>query len=93
MSRINYRVGAVQRHGTHPILTYVVKGAVWYQGESNAGGAYKYRTLHPAMIESWRAEFKNPDLAFYFVQLAPWDPKVDPWCARSRGPKQLGRVA
>lgn len=56
----------------HPILNYQVKGAVWYQGESNASQAYKYRSLHPAMIENWRADFKNPDLAFYFVQLAPF---------------------
>jgi sialate O-acetylesterase len=56
----------------HPILNYQVKGAIWYQGESNAGQAYKYRSLHPAMIENWRADFKNPNLAFYFVQLAPF---------------------
>jgi len=55
-----------------PLLNYQVKGAIWYQGESNAGGAYKYRSMHPAMVENWRADFKNPDLAFYFVQLAPY---------------------
>ena len=58
----------------HPLLNYRVKGAIWYQGESNAGQAYKYRTLFPAMIESWRADWKNPELAFYFVQLAPFTP-------------------
>jgi sialate O-acetylesterase len=56
----------------HPLLNYRVQGAIWYQGESNAGNAYQYRTLHPAMIENWRADFKNPELAFYFAQLAPW---------------------
>jgi sialate O-acetylesterase len=56
----------------HPIINYGIKGAIWYQGESNAGNAYQYRTLHPAMIDSWRADFKNPDFPFYFVQLAPW---------------------
>jgi sialate O-acetylesterase len=56
----------------HPLLNYQVKGAIWYQGESNVGQAHKYRSLHPAMIENWRADFKNPDLAFYFVQLAPF---------------------
>ncbi len=62
----------------HPLLNYQVKGAIWYQGESNAGNAFKYRSMHPAMIENWRADFKNPDLAFYFVQLAPFGgvPKV-----------------
>ena len=40
---------------------------------SNAGKkAYEYRTLHPGLIENWRADWKNPDLAFYFVQLAPF---------------------
>ena len=58
----------------HPLLNYRVKGAIWYQGESNTGQAYKYRTLFPAMIESWRADWKNPNLAFYFVQLAPFSP-------------------
>ncbi len=57
----------------HPILNYQVKGAIWYQGESNAGNAFKYRSMHPAMIENWRADFKNPELAFYFVQLAPFN--------------------
>ena len=58
----------------HPLLNYRVKGAIWYQGESNTGQAFKYRTLFPTMIESWRADWKNPDLAFYFVQLAPHTP-------------------
>ena len=56
----------------YPILNYRVKGAIWYQGESNAGNAAKYRAMHPAMIEQWRADFKNPELAFHFVQLAPY---------------------
>jgi sialate O-acetylesterase len=56
----------------HPILNYQVKGAIWYQGESNHKNAFQYRSLQPAMIENWRADFKNPELAFYFVQLAPF---------------------
>lgn len=56
----------------HPLLNYQIKGAIWYQGESNAGNAYKYRAMQPAMIENWRKDFNNPDLAFYFVQLAPF---------------------
>ncbi len=55
-----------------PLLNYRVQGAIWYQGESNAGNAYAYRKLHPGMIESWRKEWSNPNLAFYFVQLAPY---------------------
>lgn len=53
-----------------PLVPYSVRGAIWYQGESNAGRAYQYRTLFPAMIQSWRAAFKQEDLSFHFVQLA-----------------------
>jgi sialate O-acetylesterase len=56
-----------------PIVPYGVKGAIWYQGESNAPRAYQYRRLLPAMIQDWRASWgiQNPrDFAFYIVQLA-----------------------
>jgi len=56
----------------HPILNYTIKGAIWYQGESNAGAAYKYRTLFPMMIQNWRDDWKQGDFPFYFVQLAPF---------------------
>ncbi len=55
----------------HPLLPFAVKGAIWYQGESNAGKAYEYRTLFPTMIEDWRKKW-GTDLAFHLVQLAPW---------------------
>ena len=77
--------GAVLFNGMiNPLLPYAVKGAIWYQGESNAGGAYQYRTLFPAMIESWREAWKNPDMAFLFVQLAPYgaivkEPQESSW--------------
>jgi len=61
----------------HPLLAFKVKGAIWYQGESNAGKAFEYRTLFPAMIEDWRKRF-NTELPFMLVQLAPyWDGKSD----------------
>jgi sialate O-acetylesterase len=56
----------------HPLLNYRIQGAIWYQGESNAGKAFAYRDLFPMMIENWRADWKLPDLPFYWVQLAPW---------------------
>jgi sialate O-acetylesterase len=56
---------------THPLIKFPVKGAIWYQGESNAGRAYEYRTLYPAMIKDWRARWKS-DLPFVGVQLAPF---------------------
>jgi len=55
-----------------PILNYTIKGAIWYQGESNAGQAYNYRTLFPLMIKNWRDDWKVGDFPFLFVQLAPF---------------------
>lgn len=53
----------------HPIVCYAIKGAVWYQGENNAGDAYAYRTLFPNMMENWREKW-GYDYPFYWVQLA-----------------------
>ena len=53
-----------------PLLPYGIKGAIWYQGESNAGRAYQYRTLLPTMIEDWRAHWNEGKFPFYIVQLA-----------------------
>ena len=54
----------------HPVLPYAIRGAIWYQGETNAGRAYQYRTLFPLMINAWRAGWQEGDFPFYFVQLA-----------------------
>lgn len=54
----------------NPYLNFPIKGAIWYQGESNADRANQYRTLFPAMIQDWRKSWKQPDFPFYFVQLA-----------------------
>lgn len=57
-------------------LGYGIKGAIWYQGESNAGRAYQYRELFPLMIKSWRKEWGQGDFPFYWVQLADFYPEV-----------------
>ena len=53
-----------------PLTPYALRGAIWYQGESNAGRAFQYRTLFPLMIRDWRAAWGLGDFPFYFVQLA-----------------------
>ena len=53
-----------------PLLPFAIRGAIWYQGESNAGRAYQYRTLFPAMIQDWRDRWGLGDFPFLFVQLA-----------------------
>jgi sialate O-acetylesterase len=54
-----------------PLVPYTLKGVIWYQGESNADRAWQYRKLFPAMIQSWRDDWKAPGLPFYFVQISP----------------------
>jgi sialate O-acetylesterase len=56
-----------------PLLPYAIQGAIWYQGESNAGRAYQYRTLFPDMIRNWRQDWGQGDFTFLAVELAPWD--------------------
>ena len=58
-----------------PIIPFGIEGAIWYQGEANAGNPYEYRTLFPTMIQDWRNHWTaaNPDeknFSFCFVQLA-----------------------
>jgi len=62
-----------------PLVPYAIKGVIWYQGESNAGQANRYRDLFSAMIKNWRDDWKQGDLAFLFVQLAPWEPGGKNW--------------
>jgi sialate O-acetylesterase len=54
-----------------PLVPFAIRGVIWYQGESNAGRAYQYRTLFPTMIRDWRSAWGS-DFPFYFVQLANW---------------------
>ncbi|NOT62142.1 MAG: sialate O-acetylesterase [Acidobacteria bacterium] len=59
-----------------PIAPYAIKGAIWYQGESNATRAYQYRRLFPDMIRNWRATWGQGDFPFLFVQLAAFGPNT-----------------
>jgi len=53
-----------------PLMSYGIKGAIWYQGEANAGRAYQYRKLFATMIKNWRDDWGQGDFPFLFVQLA-----------------------
>jgi sialate O-acetylesterase len=57
----------------NPLFNIGIRGALWYQGESNAGRAYQYRKAFPLMIQDWRNHFKQGDFPFYFVQLASFN--------------------
>ena len=71
----------------HPLQPYPLRGAIWYQGESNAYAveeSLRYRTLFPALIKQWRAQWNAPALPFLWVQLASFGsgadtPTQSPW--------------
>ena len=68
----NQRPGNIYNGVLKPTIGYGLRGAIWYQGESNASRAYQYRDLFPLMIQSWRDEWGIGDFPFYWVQLADY---------------------
>ncbi len=68
----NARPGNIYNGVLKSHLGYGIKGAIWYQGESNAGRAYQYRDLFPLMIKNWRDEWGQGDFSFYWAQLADY---------------------
>lgn len=61
----------------NPLVPYSIKGAIWYQGESNVGRAEQYSRLFPKMINDWRSQWKA-DFPFYYVQIAPYNYGTQP---------------
>ena len=60
-----------------PLVPYAVRGAIWYQGESNTDLPHQpseYRTLFPALIRDWRQHWGQDHFHFHFVQLARFRP-------------------
>ena len=68
--RGNQRPANIYNGVLHPTIGYGIRGAIWYQGESNASRAHQYRDLFPFMIQTWRDEWQQGDFPFYWVQLA-----------------------
>jgi sialate O-acetylesterase len=54
-----------------PLMPFTLKGAIWYQGESNNNAPATYKRLMQALVADWRDGFKS-DLSFYYVQIAPF---------------------
>jgi sialate O-acetylesterase len=53
-----------------PLIPYTIKGAIWYQGESNTAKPEIYRSLMETLITNWRKDWKQGDFPFIYVQLA-----------------------
>lgn len=57
----------------HTLTGFSVRGALWYQGESNRNEPGHYANLMTGLIENWRAEWGIDEMPFYYVQIAPFD--------------------
>jgi sialate O-acetylesterase len=56
-----------------PLVPYGIRGSIWYQGESNRGEGMLYYEKMKALILGWREIWSNPEMPFYYVQLAPYN--------------------
>lgn len=56
----------------HSLVGYPIRGAIWYQGESNHEEGMLYFEKKKALIGGWRTLWKQGDFPFYFVQIAPF---------------------
>jgi len=68
-----YGPGYLFGAGIRPLEGFAVAGTIWYQGESNAHNIEVHERLFPLVVESWRKNFNDADMPFYFVQLSSID--------------------
>jgi sialate O-acetylesterase len=76
----NFREGKPKNHDPsalfngmiNPLIPFKIRGALWYQGESNVSRANNYTKLMNVMIDGWRREWNQGSFPFYFVQIAPF---------------------
>ncbi len=73
----NWKPGFMFNAMIAPLTNYAIKGAIWYQGESNAGRPEEYRELFGTMISNWRTRWGIGDFSFLFVQLANFMERKD----------------
>ncbi|MEQ1761531.1 MAG: sialate O-acetylesterase [Pyrinomonadaceae bacterium] len=66
----DYRIASSIYDGMiEPLIPFAIRGAVWYQGESNEARAEQYAILLPVMIRSWRERWGSPAMPFGIIQL------------------------
>ncbi len=70
--RTNHIPTALFNSMINPLISYTIKGVLWYQGESNRQEPENYKKLFPAMVKDWRTRWGIGDFPFYYVQIAPF---------------------
>ena len=71
-SAIHQRASNLYNGMISPLINFAIKGAIWYQGESNIGNYKEYAALQAGMVANWRKDFGVGEFPFYFVQIAPY---------------------
>lgn len=77
----SWRPAALYNAMIAPLTPLPIRGVIWYQGESNSATrtAAFYARLFPAMIQDWRARWRQADLPFLFVQISAYDSPNETW--------------
>lgn len=70
LQRHPYEPTYLYETGIAPIASYPIKGAIWYQGESNAHNVELHEEIFPTLVDCWRQTWDNHSMPFYFVQLS-----------------------
>jgi sialate O-acetylesterase len=65
-----YKTGNLYYGCLNPIISYGIRGTLWYQGEGNSSDYTTYEKLLPTLIQNWRSLWKQGDFPFYIVQLS-----------------------
>ncbi len=55
-----------------PLIPFVIKGVIWYQGETNISRPFLYQKIFPAVFNSWRSHWGQGDFPFYYAQLSSY---------------------
>jgi len=74
----------------HPLIPFAIRGAIWYQGESNLDDGMLYHQKMKALIGGWRKLWGQGDFPFYFVQLAPF--RYKDWPSKDVTPTSLPKM-
>ena len=65
--------------GILSLQQYPIKGVIWYQGESNAHNKDAHEKLFKLLVDSWRTNWNDAQLPFYYVQLSSINRPSWPW--------------
>lgn len=79
LGRHPYEPCYLYESGILPLQKYHIKGVIWYQGESNAHNMEAHSELFKLLVGSWRSNWSNPTMPFYFVQLSSLNRPSWPW--------------